>query len=68
MNPLVYAEFYMAEATKNGKTWTVDNLGDLPFTDLEMAQIHCDIWAKEFPSTTYRPIRYMKVEEKHKVQ
>lgn len=68
MNPLVYAEFWMVEATNSTHTWTVDNIEDLPFVSLETAQANCDRYCKEFPGTRYKPIQYMKVVEKDKVQ
>lgn len=68
MNPPVYAEFWMVEATNSTHTWTVDNIEDLPFVSLETAQANCNRYNKEFPGTTYRPAHYMKVEEKQRVQ
>lgn len=67
LNPLVYEEFWLAEATSDTKTWSVDNVEDMPFVSLETCQANCDRWHKEFPHITYRPVRYMRCEEKEKV-
>lgn len=67
MNALIYAEFWLVEATNGAKTWSVDNIHDLPFVDAETAQAYCDKWHEEFPSIHYKIVRYMRVEEKEKV-
>lgn len=64
LNPLVYEEFWLAEATNDTKTWSVDNVEDMPFVSLETCQANCDRWHKEFPHIHYKPVRYVRCEEK----
>jgi len=64
LNPQVYQEFWLAEANNGIKTFTVDNVEDMPFVSLETCQASCDRWHKEFPHIHYKPVRYVRCEEK----
>lgn len=67
INPWIYDFFWMIEANDGKKTFTVDNIHDLPFIDAETAEQWCVTWNKEFPHIQYKPICYMRVEEGNKV-
>lgn len=70
MNPWVYESFWMVEAfnTSTGHRFTVDEIQDMPFVSFETAQANCERYNKELPHIQYRPVQYMKVEEKQRVQ
>lgn len=69
MNPWVYIEFWMVEAhrSSDGHRWTCDNVEDMPFVSLETAQANANRWMEEFPGTIYKPVKYLRCEEKEKV-
>lgn len=69
LNPWVYVEFWMVEGfiPETGHRFTVDHIHDLPFVDGETAEQWCITWGKEMPHIQYKAVRYMKCEEKERI-
>lgn len=65
-----YESLWMIDAFESatGRTFTVDNINDLPFIDAKTAEQWCITWGKEFPHLQYKAVRYVRCEEKEKVQ
>lgn len=64
----MYDEFWMIEAQKGKRKWTADERADYPFLSLEMAENHIKNWSKEHPDIDYKPVKFMRIEEKQRVQ
>lgn len=62
-----YDEFFMIDADKDGHKWTADGREDYPFLSLEMAESYREMWSKDHPDTQFKIVRYMRCEEKEKV-
>lgn len=63
-----YDEFWMIDAQKGNRKWTADERADYPFLSLEMAENHIKNWSKEHPDIDYKPVKFMRIEEKQRVQ
>lgn len=68
MGKETYDEFWMVDAQKGARRWTADERADYPFRSLEMAENHIKTWSKEHPDINYKPVKFMRIEEKHRVQ